>query len=72
MSDAKKCDLCGGYYDYSPFSKDKRPEILNDNECANIKYDIWSINFCRINGDILTKKDLCAECVNKIYKIFYK
>lgn len=60
MADAKKCDICGKYYDtYSSIK-------LGDMEFMGC-----GLSFISEDDNILNHFDLCQECMTKVHTLFY-
>lgn len=65
MSNARKCDRCGAYFDY-----EKRYQQLQSSEELYKKHNpimswLKGSDWCCVNG-VEWRKDLCPECYEKL------
>lgn len=63
MSNAKKCDICGVYYDDRSKEESNRP-LLNE------KYSLTGVTLIFEDGWVNRTKDLCSQCAKKLYERF--
>lgn len=62
MADAKKCDICGKFYDYYQGVKlDNSASMLNG----------CKLRFAADNGTCWSSLDLCQECMTKVHTLLY-
>lgn len=59
MSDAKKCDRCGGYYAMG-VDNDIRPS------CNGVR--IFGVRYLSARGQRISDYDLCPNCAGKVWK----
>lgn len=61
MADAKKCDICGKYYEhYENVTLEDGSTFMG---CR--------LGFLADNGLIFRRFDLCRECMTKVHTLFY-
>ena len=59
MADAKKCDICGKFYDYYQYVK-----LDNDMSMNGCK-----LRFAADNGMCWSSLDLCSDCMTKVHNL---
>lgn len=64
MAEAKKCDLCGIFYE--PYKHTKKSVYFLDKKNNNIKYQI-KIEISKLDGlgQTSDQVDLCEKCLNR-------
>lgn len=61
MADAKKCDICGKFYDH----------YLNITLESGMTMNGCKIRFAANNNICWTSLDLCPECMTKVHTLLY-